>query len=68
MLAQPTGHRDQEPVSGAMAQAVIDFLELVQVQHEQGVAPDGQIPQSLLPFGIQGPAICQPGQLVGGGA
>jgi hypothetical protein len=38
VLAQPGTHLDQQLVPGVMAQAVVDLLELVQVQHQQGLA------------------------------
>jgi hypothetical protein len=50
-----------------MAQAVIDLLELVQVQHQQSLAPMLWLCQTRVALGIQRPPVRQPGQLVGGG-
>ena len=50
-----------------MAQVVVDFLELVQVQHEQGLALTWGFGQARIALGVQSPTVRQAGQLVGGG-
>jgi len=50
-----------------MSQAVVHFLELIQVQHQQGLASVTWFGQARARLGKQGPPVRQPRELVGGG-
>jgi hypothetical protein len=41
---QPLGHHPQDLVAGGVAEAVVDGLEVVQVQQEQGRRAGGVVP------------------------
>ncbi len=56
-LLQPGTHLDQQLVPGTMTKAVVDFLEPVQVQHQQCLATAPWLGQASMPLGIQGPPV-----------
>jgi hypothetical protein len=58
--------RDQELVAGHVTQAVVDALEAVHIDEDQGVrlAVQGRPPQRLLEALHQQPAVRQAGQAV----
>jgi hypothetical protein len=67
--AQPLGHHPQDLVAGGVAEAVVDGLEVVQVQQQQGRggAGAGERGQGLgQAAGEQGP-VAEPGEGVEGG-
>ena len=65
--AQPGAHLDQKLVPGVVAQAVVDLLELVKVQHQQRPAPPGRLDQPRRGVGVQPTPVGQAGQGVMGG-
>ena len=67
LLAQAGAHLSQQQVPCVVAQAVIDLFELVQVQHQQGLAPALRVGQARPPLGVQDPPVRKPRQVVGSG-
>ena len=66
VLAQSGTHPDQKLVPDVMAQAVVDLLELVKVQQQQGLASPLR-GDARLPLGGESQPVRQPSQLIGSG-
>ena len=66
VLAQAGADLYQQHVACLVAEAVVDLLEPVQVQQQQRLAPRLGVRHPRACLGVQGPAVRQAGQVVGG--
>ena len=67
LLGQAGPDLDQQPVPGVVAEAVVDLLEPVQVQHQQGTSLALGQRQAGRDVGVERAPVGQPGQRVGTG-
>ena len=67
LLGQAGSDLDQESVPDVVAQAVVDLLELVQVQQQQRLTVDPRCREPDGHIGVQSPPVRQAGQVVGDG-
>ena len=67
VLAQAGADLDQQLVPHVMAQAVVDLLEPVQVQHQQRLASMLRVRNPRTGLDVKGPPVRQARQVVGGG-
>ena len=65
-VAHPRGHFLQQPVTGGVAQAVVDFLEAVQIEeeHAQRASLAGRLPPGVAAVGLEAGAVEGAGQRV----
>ena len=61
-LPQPAGHALQQAVAGRVAEAVVDLLEAVEIEHDDREGPRRREPVGDL--ADHGPAVGQAGELV----
>ena len=65
--ADPLGQHRQQTIADAVPKAVVDRLEVVEVDEQQGDRPDRRGGQDLVDSGQQLGAVGQPGEIVVGG-